>query len=71
MGDDYIKNVSFDITELYSNSVHYAPIIIVISPGADPMSEIQNFCKLRKISVNSLSLGKGQGKKAEAAIRNA
>ena len=69
MGEDYIKPVSFDITELYSNSNNKAPIIIVISPGADPMSEIENFSKLRKIKYQSLSLGKGQGKKAELAIK--
>jgi len=72
MNDElFIKAVSFDITELYSNSTFKAPIIIVISPGADPMSEIINFSKIRKVAHNALSLGKGQGKKAEIAIRAA
>lgn len=69
MGPEFTKAISFDIAELYSNSHNKAPIIIVISPGADPMSEIQNFSKLRKIKVESLSLGKGQGPKAIKAIR--
>jgi hypothetical protein len=40
MGNEYTRAVSFDIQELYSNSNNKAPIIIVISPGADPMTEI-------------------------------
>ena len=40
MGAEYTRAVYFDIQELYSNSNNKAPIIIVISPGADPMTEI-------------------------------
>lgn len=64
MGEYYVKPAPFDIMELYNNSVNKAPIIMVISPGADPMSEIQKFSVLKKIAVDSLSLGKGQDKKA-------
>ena len=49
---------------LFDDSTNKTPIIIVISPGADPMTEIANFSKRKKISFDSLSLGKGQAKKA-------
>lgn len=39
----FVSPPAFDIAELYSNSKNKAPIILVISPGADPMSEIQKF----------------------------
>jgi len=70
MGEDYVKPIPFDIGELYSNSNNKAPIIMVISPGADPMSEIQKFSAQRRIKVDSLSLGKGQDKKATKQIRD-
>jgi len=69
MGEYYVKPVAFDIHELYSFSNNNAPIILVISPGADPMSEIQKFSAATKIKVESISLGKGQDKKATEAIR--
>lgn len=43
MGEYFVNPIPFDIQELYSNSRNTAPIIMVISPGADPMSEIQKF----------------------------
>ena len=39
----FVSPPAFDIAELYSNSKNKAPIILVITPGADPMSEIQKF----------------------------
>lgn len=59
MGEYYVKPVAFDIAELYGFSNNNAPIILVISPGADPMSEIQKFSVKEKVKVESISLGKG------------
>jgi len=56
---------------LYADSKNSAAIIIVISPGADPMSEIDKLSTAKKISFTSLSLGRGQDKKAIDAIREA
>ena len=55
----------------YNDSNNAAPIIIVISPGADPMTEIDALSAKKKIGVVSLSLGRGQAKKAIDAIREA
>ena len=59
------------MASLYKDSVNSAAIIIVISPGADPMTEIDAFSAARKVAVKSLSLGRGQAKKAIDAIREA
>lgn len=57
--------------DLFNDSTNKSPIIIVISPGADPMTEINNFSKKKKIAFESLSLGKGQAKKAINGITKA
>jgi len=57
--------------ELYKDSKNNAAIIIVISPGADPMTEIDALSAKNKIMNTSLSLGRGQAKKAIDAIKEA
>lgn len=71
LGKLYLTPPQSDLNALYSDSKNNAAIIIVISPGADPMSEIDNFSANKKIAVKSLSLGRGQAKKAIDAIREA
>ena len=71
LGKAYLLPPQSDLNALYADTKNNAAIIIVISPGADPMTEIDAFSALRKIAVKSLSLGRGQGKKAIDAIREA
>ncbi len=71
LGDFYLKAPQTDMESLYNDSKNNAPIIIVISPGADPMTEIDALGAKKKIGVLSLSLGRGQSKKAVDAIKNA
>ena len=59
LGPDYLLPPSFNMEDLFNDSNNKSPIIIVISPGADPMTEIANFSKKKKIAFESLSLGKG------------
>ena len=71
LGQAYLQPPSFSMEDLFNDSTNKSPIIIVISPGADPMTEINNFSKKKKIAFESLSLGKGQAKKAINGITKA
>lgn len=71
LGPAYLLPPSFGMEDLFNDSQATTPIIVVISPGADPMTEILNFSKKKKIAFESLSLGKGQGKKAVDGITKA
>lgn len=71
MGVEYITPPPFDLKEIYDDSFNKTPIIIVLSPGADPMIEIQKLAKIKGAKVDSLSLGQGQSEKARDAIRAA
>jgi len=40
----------------------------VLSPGADPLSNLEKYAESKKKKMNKISLGKGQGPKAEKMI---
>jgi len=40
LGKDFITPPANDLEQIYKESVNKQPIIIVISPGADPMTDI-------------------------------
>ena len=57
--------------EIFADSNNKQPIIIVLSAGADPMTDIRNLSVEKKIKFESLSLGQGQAQKAINEIRKA
>lgn len=71
MGKEFITPPANDMEEIYADSCNKQPIIIVLSPGADPMTDIIKLSTLKKIKYESLSLGQGQGEKAKTAIKQA
>jgi dynein heavy chain, axonemal len=68
LGKKYISPPPFNIVKSFSDSTNKTPVIFVLSPGADPMTEIQKLADSKKIRIDSLSLGQGQGEKAKEAI---
>jgi len=59
LGKEYLVPPQADLASLYRDSKNNAAIIIVISPGADPMSEIAILSRDKKIDHKGLSLGRG------------
>jgi hypothetical protein len=43
----------------FLDSQSHVPIIIVLSPGADPMAELQTLAKSKNAKVVGISLGQG------------
>lgn len=48
-----------------------SPLLFILSSGADPMHDLLKFAELMKMSrkMHAISLGQGQGRKAEALIQ--
>ena len=44
------------------------PLLFVLSTGVDPTNNILNYCNTKGVPLETISLGQGQGKKAEALI---
>ena len=66
MGEKFIQPPAFNMRSSFNDSTCQTPIIFILSPGADPMTELKNLAEtpgVKKTYV-ALSLGQGQAKKA-------
>jgi len=71
MGQKYVEPPPFDLVGSYQDSTCVTPLIFVLSPGSDPMSAMLKFCEVQGVTMETLSLGQGQGPKAEKLIETA
>jgi len=76
MGERFVNPPSFDLSGSYDSSTCETPIIFVLTPGADPMTVLLRLADEKGFTADngklfSISLGQGQGPRAENAIANA
>ena len=73
LGRRFVEFPPIQMEEIYQATNKYTPLIFVLSQGADPTSILLRFAERRgyRDRLNVISLGQGQGPKAEALIRDA
>lgn len=72
MNDKFVKVPVFNLEEVYKDSNCATPLIFVLSTGSDPKTDFDSFAVERDIkNIKSISLGQGQGEKAEKMIKEA
>jgi dynein heavy chain len=71
MGDKFVKPPPFDLQACYADSSAVVPLVFILSPGSDPMSAVLRAGDNLKTQVDPISLGQGQGPKAEKLIARA
>jgi len=72
LGERFIKPPPFDIEASYKDSTPHTPLVFVLSQGADPLADftkLANACRMQG-KVDLISLGQGQGAKAERLLRD-
>ena len=68
LGEALSQSPLFSIPELYELSSFNTPLMLIITPGLDPTSEVKKLAEDNKHDIISVSLGQGQSKKALASI---
>ena len=74
MGTSFIEPPPFDLKACYVDSTCSTPLIFVLTPGADPMTELLRVAEELGFGgkrLTSISLGQGQGPLAEVSINSA
>ncbi|XP_065685160.1 dynein axonemal heavy chain 1 isoform X1 [Hydra vulgaris] len=73
LGQRFIEPQNSDLAQLFKDSSPTTPLIFILSPGTDPAAALYKFAEemrfLKKMS--SISLGQGQGPRAEAMLNAA
>jgi dynein heavy chain len=71
MGEKFVIPPAFNLKSCYDDSNAISPLIFVLSTGSDPMAFLLKFAEDMNKEVNSISLGQGQGPRAEAIMDKA
>ena len=69
LGQYFTEEVIVPIEQSYEESNPLTPFIYILAPGDDPQEEIKKFAQEKATRVKPISLGRGQGDKAEETIR--
>jgi len=70
IGEYFTTPPTFDLGVVFKDSGPTIPLIFVLSPGADPLNSLEKYAETKKKHVDKVSLGQGQGPKAEKMIEN-
>jgi len=68
IGPYFISPPAFDLAVVFKDSGPSSPLIFVLSPGADPLNALEKYAEQKKKQCLKISLGQGQGPKAEKMI---
>ena len=72
MGKQFILPPTFDLNKCYKDSTNIMPLIFILSSGSDPVNDFKKFAEEMNMigqKSASISLGQGQGVKAEKLIK--
>ena len=71
IGKEFIVPPTFELSKCFKDSTIMTPLIFVLSAGSDPVSDFLKFAEEMGMSkkYDSISLGQGQGSRAERMIK--
>ncbi|GFS18450.1 dynein heavy chain 1, axonemal [Elysia marginata] len=71
LGQKFIEPQTTDLSVVFKDSSVSSPLVFVLSTGTDPAGSLYQFANTMRFSerLNAISLGQGQGPRAEALMR--
>ncbi|CAG9321581.1 unnamed protein product [Blepharisma stoltei] len=69
LGESYLHPPLFSFQNAYNETSPLKPLIFILSSGNDPQALIKRYTTEHAIYLTTLSLGKGQGERAQKAIK--
>jgi dynein heavy chain len=70
-GDIFVKPPPFILADSFVDSDNVTPLVFILSAGSDPMAAIVKYGNDQGATLGSISLGQGQGVKAEKMMSRA
>ena len=61
LGAQYVELQPFNLAAIFAESSAWSPLVFILSPGSDPLSDLLKFADASRTRVESVSLGQGQG----------
>jgi len=74
LGATFVEPPPFSLEDCYADSSPTAPLVFILSPGQDPMSQLLKFAETKGFGgrrTQAISLGQGQGPLAQRMINDA
>jgi dynein heavy chain len=71
MNDYYVKSPPINFEKIYASSSNKTPIVFILSPGADPLADVQKLVETIGLGMNKfrfLALGQGMEEQAQQYI---
>jgi len=68
LGKFFVTPLIFNLREVYEDSHAHTPLLLILTPGNDPMDQVKKLAEEKQKRVIPVSLGKGQGEKAKQMI---
>uniref|UniRef100_A0A671UN02 Dynein axonemal heavy chain 11 n=1 Tax=Sparus aurata TaxID=8175 RepID=A0A671UN02_SPAAU len=76
MGSKYVEAARLEFDKLYEDSGSSTPVFFILSPGVDPLKDVEKLglklgFSIEHGTLHNVSLGQGQEKVAESVLNNA
>lgn len=69
LGEEFVQPINMSFDELFVNSSNITPVILLLTPGADPTSQLEDLAKRNAVKIHSVSMGEGQEDPAYKAMK--